>query len=136
MKRLNAALAWNRAYHLSSRGRHEQALAVLRKVKVDRSMRWFWDVFVLLQLSLLERHEEVVEAARRYLESTPTGASADCTYMIEFAKWCGRNSHREYFAGDIPSTFDEAFEALDLRKVSPRWKRTFQLISHPKWGDA
>lgn len=135
MRRLRAAFAWNRAYDLSLRGRHQEALVALRSVDVDAAMRWHWNIFVILQLSLLGRHEEVLDAVSRYIEDFQGPSSADRIYMLEFAKWCARSAFRERFpAEDVPGLFGEAFRTLDLQKVSPRWKRTFQLIAHPNWG--
>jgi hypothetical protein len=134
LDRFRAAFGWDRAYNLSSRGRYEEALILIRSINAQPTgPRLYWSLFEISQLSLLGRHAETLPAVIAFVDqlTAKPALSVDERYFLSFARWVGAKAFRELFpATSTPEKLEQDFSSLALSDVHARWKRTFPMSTH------
>ena len=137
LDRFRAAFGWVRAYDLSSGGRYEEALRVIRSINAaPTGPRTYWSLFEVHQLSLLRRHVETLRSAIALVDQllAKPSLSADEHYFLSFARWAGAEAFFQLFpATQVPIKLEQDFSSVRLSDVRSQWKRTFQLRIHPDW---
>jgi hypothetical protein len=134
--RLRTAVLWALAGDLSSKGRFEKALLTARSMPAW-SRKWSdWRLFEIQQLSLLNRHEETIEAANAFVFPflLKAGLTEEQRYLLCYAQWAAFSAFANIGADSpIPCNFLYDLDSVSLPLVPPRTKRYFPLNIHPLW---
>ena len=136
VRRFRTASVWARAQHLSSEGRHKEALELVRTFEPSKHMRTAWQLFEIQQLSLLGLDQETLRSALSLVDefAIRPALTADGRYFLCFAQWCGSVAFGRLFpATEKPAKLNIDLTSLMLGDVSPSWKRNFPLYIHPDW---
>ncbi|MBT9446206.1 MAG: hypothetical protein IV086_10945 [Hyphomonadaceae bacterium] len=139
LDRIQNAMDWDRYTQLSSKKRHDEALALIKSVPVRKRDGKAWKLAEIYELSLLEKHAEAYNSVSEFLASIGAAFALTTTqaYFRGFAQWCGSMAFRSLFPTQtIPRDLQIDFQSIPLIGVSSRWKRAFPLTCHPDWkGD-
>lgn len=138
VRRFSNALRWVQAGQLCSDGHFEEALRCARAMSENFRHGIEWRTFEIQQLALLHWDHETIEAVNAFVlkYEYPTERSADRTYLLAFAKWCGANALARYAPESPPaSAFEFDLTKIVLSDVSARYKRRYPLTIHPAWDE-
>jgi hypothetical protein len=144
IKRVRAALWWNKALDLAAHGAYERALGYVEAFEntysgLPKGSKYgtyskLLKGFILVNLSRFDQALCVLATAQKQMQSIPN-PNPELEYLMCYAGGLGRSAM--ILSGKVADTplFIEDFDRVDLDRVPAHIKRKFPLRTHPCWSN-